>query len=564
MAHAGHGGVNQLGGIFVNGRPLPDPVRRRIVELAHQGVRPCDISRQLRVSHGCVSKILGRYYETGSIRPGVIGGSKPKVATPHVVNKIADYKLANPTMFAWEIRDRLLVDNICSQDNVPSVSSINRIVRNKINSNGSESGQLGHDDMGQEIKPNQQSTVPVLMHNGFTQFPPRSGGYSINGILGIAMAPQSVPSIASVADNGERNDVPKSEQGTFADESIAHQQQVNLQQQQHHSQPQQQQQQQQQQQGSRQNQFQFPNGQGVQTSPNVKRQTRKNRVNFTPEQLEVLEKAFEGNPYPDAIKREEIAKEADLPETRVQVWFSNRRAKMRKQETTHKDEHENNEPKQNTRPPTHSSIIPPTSLGFIQNHFAMQTDSENTSYPSHELKPHLTELKPIAESTLGNIQSIFIPASQQNGYEIMSNNSSFLTPSPQSNPVFTIGMSQGVPSKILENGGEEGVVNIKTETPPDTPAPESSQMAFSTSPSMIESQPVTLTQLSGSFSLPPVSTLTKSTSDAGISTNSEFHHQYSSDQWLRYPTQGLIGRAGQLTANWPSTNAGAVMVEQTK
>ena len=101
-------------------------VRQRIVELAHQGVRPCDISRQLRVSHGCVSKILSRYYETGNFKAGVIGGSKPKVATPGVVEAIAKYKKDNPTMFAWEIRDRLLTEGVCNQENVPSVSSINR------------------------------------------------------------------------------------------------------------------------------------------------------------------------------------------------------------------------------------------------------------------------------------------------------------------------------------------------------------------------------------------------------------------------------------------------------
>ncbi|VDL74798.1 unnamed protein product [Nippostrongylus brasiliensis] len=128
----GHTGVNQLGGVFVNGRPLPDHIRGRIVEMAHQGVRPCDISRQLRVSHGCVSKILGRFYETGSVKPGVIGGSKPKVATPRVVGCIAAYKRANPTMFAWEIREKLLQERVCDPDNVPSVSSINRIVRNKV------------------------------------------------------------------------------------------------------------------------------------------------------------------------------------------------------------------------------------------------------------------------------------------------------------------------------------------------------------------------------------------------------------------------------------------------
>lgn len=125
------GGVNQLGGVFVNGRPLPETVRHQIVELANQGVRPCDISRQLRVSHGCVSKILGRFYETGSVKPGIIGGSKPKVATNDVVDQITQYKQENPTMFAWEIRSRLLADGVCTSGTVPSVSSINRIVRNK-------------------------------------------------------------------------------------------------------------------------------------------------------------------------------------------------------------------------------------------------------------------------------------------------------------------------------------------------------------------------------------------------------------------------------------------------
>ena len=36
--------------------------------------------------------IFLRYYETGSIKPRAIGGSKPRVATPEVVSKIADYK----------------------------------------------------------------------------------------------------------------------------------------------------------------------------------------------------------------------------------------------------------------------------------------------------------------------------------------------------------------------------------------------------------------------------------------------------------------------------------------
>nr|XP_023676426.1 paired box protein Pax-8-like isoform X1 [Paramormyrops kingsleyae] len=179
----GHGGLNQLGGMFVNGRPLPEVIRQRIVDMAHQGVRPCDISRQLRVSHGCVSKILGRYYETGSIKPGVIGGSKPKVATPKVVDKIAEYKRQNPTMFAWEIRDRLLSEGVCDNDTVPSVSSINRIIRTKVqqpfnlplDSKGLSPGHM--------LIPSSAVTPPES-----PQSDSHGSTYSISGLLGITQA----------------------------------------------------------------------------------------------------------------------------------------------------------------------------------------------------------------------------------------------------------------------------------------------------------------------------------------------------------------------------------------
>ncbi|VDK32159.1 unnamed protein product [Taenia asiatica] len=72
----GQGRINQLGGMFINGRPLPYKTRLRIVQMSRNGVRPCDISRQLKVSHGCVSKILQRFHETGSVSPGATGGAR--------------------------------------------------------------------------------------------------------------------------------------------------------------------------------------------------------------------------------------------------------------------------------------------------------------------------------------------------------------------------------------------------------------------------------------------------------------------------------------------------------
>ncbi|XP_011355561.1 paired box protein Pax-4 [Pteropus vampyrus] len=121
--------VNQLGGFFVNGRPLPLDTRQQIVRLAVSGMRPCDISRSLKVSNGCVSKILGRYYRTGVLEPKGIGGSKPRLATPPVVARIAQLKGERPALFAWEIQRQLCAEGLCTQDKTPSVSSINRVLR---------------------------------------------------------------------------------------------------------------------------------------------------------------------------------------------------------------------------------------------------------------------------------------------------------------------------------------------------------------------------------------------------------------------------------------------------
>ncbi|XP_005735221.1 homeobox protein SEBOX-like, partial [Pundamilia nyererei] len=95
--------------------------------------------------------------------------------------------------------------------------------------------------------------------------------------------------------------------------------------------------------------------------------SRRKRTSFSKEHVELLRATFETDPYPGITIRENLSQTTGLPESRIQVWFQNRRARTLKSKGSSKDQCQSQIPADSSQAHHHTQAFAPQMQQVFNN-----------------------------------------------------------------------------------------------------------------------------------------------------------------------------------------------------
>ena len=122
---------NQNGGIYDHGRHQQQILREYILDLHHVNFSQRDIAEHTLASKSFVQKVVARYEKENTSLPAVkknTSGPVRKIDSD-ALEYLEVQKLSKPSMYASELRNRLLLDGVVARVDLPTAAQINKRLR---------------------------------------------------------------------------------------------------------------------------------------------------------------------------------------------------------------------------------------------------------------------------------------------------------------------------------------------------------------------------------------------------------------------------------------------------